>query len=99
LVSHIEEHRLGVFENRVLRKISGTKNDKTTGDWRSPHNEEFYNLYSSPNITQVYQSRRMRWAGHVARMRGKGEVYTRRPLGKLGVSKFLPLHSYSETTE
>jgi len=63
-----EERRLRVFENRVLRRIFGPKRDKGTGEWRKLHNEEFNHMYSSPNIVQVIKSRRMRWAGHVARM-------------------------------
>jgi hypothetical protein len=57
-----------VFENRVLRRIFGTKRDEVMGEWRKLHNEELYNLYSSPNIMKQIKSRRMRWAGHVARM-------------------------------
>jgi hypothetical protein len=63
-----EEHRLRVFENRVLRRIFGPKRDDVTGDWRKLHNEELHNLYSSPNIIRMIKSRRMRWAGHLARM-------------------------------
>jgi hypothetical protein len=63
-----EEHRLRVFENRVLRRIFGPKRDEITRDWRRLHNEELNELYSSPNIIRVIKSRRMRWAGHVARM-------------------------------
>jgi hypothetical protein len=63
-----EEHKLWVFENRVLRRIFGPKRDEVTGDWRELHNEELHNLYSSPNIISVIKSRRMRWAGYVARM-------------------------------
>jgi hypothetical protein len=59
-----------VFENRVLRRLFGTKNDEVTGEWRKVHNEDLNNLYSSPNIVLVIKSRRMRWAGHVARMGG-----------------------------
>jgi hypothetical protein len=62
-----EEHGLGVFENRVLRRILGPKRGEVTGEWRKPHNEELHDLYS-PNIVQVIKSRRMRWAGHVARL-------------------------------
>jgi len=60
-----EEHRLRVFENRVLRRIFGPKRDEVTGEWRKLHNEELNDLYSSPNIVQVIKSRRVRWAGHV----------------------------------
>jgi hypothetical protein len=66
-----EEHRVRVFENRVLRRIFGPKRDEVTGEWRKLHNEELYNLYFSPNIFRMIKSRRMRWAGHVARMREK----------------------------
>jgi hypothetical protein len=65
-----------VFENRVLRRIFGPKRDDVTGDWRKLHNEELHNLYPSPNIIRMIKSRRMRWAGHVARMgkmRNKGK--------------------------
>jgi hypothetical protein len=63
-----EEHRLRVFENRVLRRIFGPKRDEVRGEWRKLHNEELHNLYSSPNIIRQIKSRRMRWMGHVARM-------------------------------
>jgi hypothetical protein len=69
-----EECRLSVFENRVLRKIFGPKRDEVTGEWRRLHNEELYAPYSSLNIIQVIKSRRLRWAGHVARM-GRGEEH------------------------
>jgi hypothetical protein len=64
-----------VFENRVLRKIFGPKKDEVTGDWRRLHNEELYDLYSSPNTVRVIKSRRMRWAGHVADMRKRRGVH------------------------
>jgi hypothetical protein len=57
-----------VFENRVSRRIFGAKRDEVTGGWRKLHNEELHNLYSSPSIIRMIKSRRMRWAGHVARM-------------------------------
>jgi hypothetical protein len=63
-----EECRLRVFENKVLRRIFGPKRDEVTGEWRRLHNKELYSLYSSPNIIRVMKSRRLRWAGHVARM-------------------------------
>jgi hypothetical protein len=63
-----EEHRLRVFENRVLRIIFGPKRDEVKGEWRNLHNEELHILYSSPNIIWQIKSRRMRWAGHVARV-------------------------------
>jgi hypothetical protein len=69
------ERRLEVFVNRVLRRIFGPKRDERIGDWRQLHNEKLNDLYSPPNIIWVIKSRRMRRAGHVARM-GRGEVYT-----------------------
>jgi hypothetical protein len=59
----------------VLRRIFGPRRDDVTGDWRKLHNEELHNLYSSPNIIRMIKSRRMRWAGHVARMGGDEEAY------------------------
>ena len=76
-----EEHRLRVFENRVLRKVFGPKRVEVTGEWRKLHNEELNDLYSSPNIVRVVKSRRMRWAGHVARM-GEDRVVHRVLVGK-----------------
>jgi hypothetical protein len=61
-----------VFENRVLRRIFGPKRDEVTGGWRKLHNEELHNLYSSPSIIRMIESRRMRLAGHVTRMRRRG---------------------------
>jgi hypothetical protein len=61
-----------LFENRVLRRLSGPKRDKVTGGWRKLHNEELHNLYSSPSIIRMIKPRRMRWEGHVARMGRKG---------------------------
>jgi hypothetical protein len=84
-----EEHRLRVFENRVLRRIFGPKREED-GSWRKLHNDELRNLYSSPNIVRVIKSRRMGLAGHVARMgEGTGAYRVlvgmpdgRRPLGR-----------------
>jgi len=80
-----EEHRLRVFENRVLRRVFGSKRDEVTGEWRKLHNEGLRDLYSLPNIVQVVKSRRMRWVGHVARMgegRGVHRVLVGKPEGK-----------------
>jgi hypothetical protein len=63
-----EEHRLRVIENGVLRGICGLKRDEVTGEWRKFHNKELHDFYSSPYFVRVIKSRRMRWAGHVARM-------------------------------
>jgi hypothetical protein len=76
--------------NRVLRRIFGPKRDEVTGEWRKLHSEELHNLYSSPNIIRQIRSRRMRWAGHVARMGEERKVYRvlvgkpkgKRPLGR-----------------
>jgi hypothetical protein len=79
-----------VFENRVLRRIFGPKRDEVTGEGRKLHIEELHNLYSSPDIIRQVKSRRMRWAGHVARMGDERKVYKvlmgkpegKRPLGR-----------------
>jgi hypothetical protein len=63
-----EEHRLRVFENRMLRRIFGPRRNEVTEEWRKLHNEDLRDLYSSPSIIRIMKSRRMRWAGHVARM-------------------------------
>jgi hypothetical protein len=76
-----DEHRVRVFENRVLRRIFGSKKDKVTGGWRKLHNEELHDLYSSPSNIGIIKSRRTRWAGHVARMGEKRNTY-RLLLGK-----------------
>jgi hypothetical protein len=80
-----------VFENRVLRRIFGPKRDEVTGELSKLHNEELHNLYSSADIIRQVKSRRMRWAGHVARMGEERKLYKvlvgrpegKRPLGKL----------------
>jgi hypothetical protein len=87
-----EERRLRVFENRVLRRIFGPKRDEVTAEWRKLHNEELNDLYSSPTIVRVIKSRRVRWAGHVARMgegRGMYRVLVVKPEGKrpLGIPR------------
>ncbi|KAJ4433756.1 hypothetical protein ANN_16068 [Periplaneta americana] len=80
-----KEHRLRVFENKVLRKIFGAKRDEVTGEWRKLHNTELHALHSSPDIIRIIKSRRLRWAGHVARMgvsRNAYRVLVGRPEGK-----------------
>jgi hypothetical protein len=66
-----EEHKLRVFENRVLMRIFGHKKDKVTGEWRRLHSGELHNLYSSPDIIRQIKSRGVRWARYVERM-GEG---------------------------
>jgi hypothetical protein len=75
-----EEHRLRVFENRVLRRIFGPKREEG-GSWRKLHNDELHSLYSSLNIIRVIKSRRMRWAVHVSHM-GEGRGVYRVLVGK-----------------
>jgi len=70
-----EQRRLKVFENRALRRIFGSKTDEVTGKWRKIHNEELNDLYCSPNFVWVTKSRRMRWAGYVARLGERRGVY------------------------
>ena len=80
-----EERKLRVFENMVLRRIFGPRRNEVTGEWRRLHNEELNDLYCSPNIVRVIKSRRMRWAGNVARMgeeRGVYRVLVGKPEGK-----------------
>ena len=80
-----EEHRLRVFENKLLKKIFGAKKDEITGEWRKLHNAELHASYSSPNIIRSLRSRRLRWAGHVARMdqsRNALRVLVGKPEGK-----------------
>jgi len=85
-----DERKLRAFESMVLRRIFGNRKDEVTGKWRRLHNEELNDLYCSPNIVRVIKSRRMKWAGHVARMGEERGVYRvlvgkpegRRPLGR-----------------
>jgi len=85
-----EERKLRLFENMVLRRIFGPRRDEVMGEWRRMHSEKLRDLYPSPNIVRVIKSRRMRWAGHVARMDEERGVYRvlvgkpvgRRPLGR-----------------
>jgi hypothetical protein len=85
-----EKRRLRVFKNRVLRKIFGLKRAEVTGEWRKLHNEELNDLYCSPSIVRVVKSIRMRWAGHVARMSDRRDVFRvlmrkpedKRPMGR-----------------
>ena len=78
-----EERRLKVYENMVLRRIFGPKCEDVTGEWRKLHIEELNDMYCSPNIVRVIKSRRMRRAGHVARM-GEGRGVYRVLVGKPG---------------
>ena len=71
-----EERKLRVFENMALRRLFEPRRDEVTGEWRRLHNEELNGLYSSPNIVRVIKSKRMRWAGHVARMGDERGVYS-----------------------
>jgi hypothetical protein len=81
---------MNVPENRVLRRIFGSKRDDVTGRWRKLHNEELHSSYSSPSVIRMIKSRRMRWTGHVARMGEKRNAYRilvgkpegKRPLGR-----------------
>ena len=88
-----------MFENMVLWRIFGPRRDEVTGEWRRLRNEELNDVYSSPNIVRAIKSRRMRWAGHVARMGEERGVYRvlvgkpegKRPLGDLGVDGWIIL--------
>jgi hypothetical protein len=85
-----KENILRVFENMVLRRIFGQKRDEVMGEWRKLHNEELHDLYSSPSIIRIIKSRKMRWAGQVARMGEKRSAYRllvgtpegKKPLGR-----------------
>ena len=92
-----EERRLRVFENRVLRRVFGPKRDEVTGEWRKLHNEELSDLDSLPNIVRVVKSRRMRWAGQVARMgegRGLHRFLVWKPGGKRALGR--PRHRWED---
>ena len=84
-----EERRLRVFENRILRQIFGPKRDEN-GEWRRLHNEELHSLFRSPNIVRVIKSRKLIWAGLVARMeegRSAFKTLTGKPTGKRPLGK------------
>jgi hypothetical protein len=85
-----EEHRLRMFENKALRRIFGRKRDEVTGDWIKLRNEKLRNLYSSPNVIRMIKPRRMKCAGHVARMavkRNAYRVFVRKPEGKRSLGR------------
>jgi hypothetical protein len=92
-----EEHRLRVFENRVLRRIFGPKRDEVMGEWRKLHNGELHNLYSPPRIIRQIKSRRMRWVGHETCM-GEGRnmygVLVGKPEGKRPLER--PRHRWED---
>jgi len=95
-----EERKLRVFKNMVLRRIFGPRRDKVTGEWRRLHNEEQHDLYSSPNTVLVIKSRRMRWAGHVARMgeeRGVYRVLVGKPEGRRRLGR--PRRRWADNTK
>jgi hypothetical protein len=85
-----EEHRVRVFENRMLKRIFGPKKDELTRDLRKLHNEELHKLYSSPSVIRVIKSRRMKWAGRIGGRGVKRNAYSilvgklveKRPLGR-----------------
>jgi hypothetical protein len=92
-----KEHRLRVFENRVVRRIFGPKRDEEKVEWRKLHNEELHILYSSPDIIRQVKSRRMRWAGHVARMgeeKKVNKVLVGKPNGKRPLRR--PRHRWED---
>jgi hypothetical protein len=92
-----EEHRLRVFENRVLKRIFGPKRDEVTGGWRKLLNEELHGLYSSPIIVRVIKARRLRWVGHVVHMgevRGSYSILVGRPEGRRPLGR--PRHRWED---
>ena len=85
-----QEHRVRLFENKVLRKIFGAKRDEITGEWRKLYNAELHALYFSPNIIRNLKSRRLRWAGHVAGMelsRNSYRVLVEKPVGNRSLGR------------
>jgi hypothetical protein len=87
-----EEHRLRMFEKRVLRRIFWPKRDKVTREWRKLHNDELNDLYFSPSIFWVIKSKRIWWAGHVAHIGERRDVYrilVEKPYGKKPLGKHL----------
>jgi hypothetical protein len=88
-----EEHRLRVFENRVLRRIFGSKKDKVTGEWRKLYNEELNDCTPRLIFFRMIKSRKMRWAWHIAHMR-RGELYTGFWWGNLGGKRPLGRHRH-----
>jgi hypothetical protein len=92
-----EEHRLRVFENRVLRRMSVLKREEVIGGWRRLHNVELHNLYYSPSIIRIIKSRRIRWAGNAARMGEKRNAYrilVGKPKGKRSLGR--PRHRWED---
>jgi hypothetical protein len=70
-----EEHRLRIFEDKELRRLFAPRRNEVTGGWKKLHNEEHRDMYSAPSLIRIIKTRRMKWAGHVARMRKKRNVY------------------------
>ena len=92
-----EERRVRVFENGVLRRIFGPKRDEVTGEWSKLHNEELSDMYSPPNVVRVIKSRKMRWAGHLARIgerRGVYRILVGKPGGKGPIGR--PRHRWED---
>jgi len=85
-----DEHKLRVLENKVLKKIYGPKQGDMAGEWRRLHNKELHGLYDSPDVVRIMKSRRLRWAGHVARMGEKRRLYSivvGKPDGKIPLGR------------
>ena len=91
-----EEHRLRVFENRILRQIFGSKGNEN-GEWKRLYNEKFHSLHRSPNIVRVIKSRWLRWVGNVARMeegRNALKILTGKPTGNIPLGS--PMHRWED---